>query len=190
MVNSMKVFNYRNYEHYKTSQTRTNKEKLDWIYARENVIDVICKDKKKAENIICHGTRNGAEQKYFKRFFPNAYIIGTEISDTASQFPMTVEHDFSIQKDEWINKFDIVYSNAFDHSIDPEQTLITWKNQLVHNGRLYLEYAESQSICNDADPLDASKQEIYNLLQLHMNVLGEITQNVKHSGTVFICEAK
>lgn len=186
----MKIYNYKNYEHYKESQTRTNKAKLAWVYAREIVIEQICKDKKIAHNILCHGTRNGAEQKFFQKFFPAAYILGTEISDTANNFPMTVQHDFTIENSEWIGKFDIVYSNAFDHSIDPEQTLITWKNQLVPTGRLYLEYAETQSICDEADPLDASKREIYELLLKHMKVVGEITDSVKHGGVVFICELK
>lgn len=184
----MKIFKYKDYDHYKEAQTRTNKAKLDWIYARESVIKVICKDKATASNIICHGTRNGAEQQYFKKHFPNAYIIGTEISDTAEKFPMTVQHDFTHEKEEWIAKFDIVYSNAFDHSIDPEKTITTWKNQLTETGRLYLEYAESQSICNDADPLDATKEEIKNLIKKHLSIVGEIIQDVKHGGVVFICE--
>lgn len=186
----MKVFKYKNYEHYKESQTKMNKIKLDWVYARETVIAQISKNKKSAKNIICHGTRNGAEQKFFQKFFPEAYIIGTEISDTANNFPMTIQHDFTLEKSEWIEKFDIVYSNAFDHSIDPEQTLITWKNQLVPTGRLYLEYAEAQSTCNEADPLDATKREVYELLCKHVNVIGEITDSVKHAGVVFVCELK
>jgi len=185
----MKIYKYKDYNHYKESQTRTNKEKLGWVYAREIVIQDICNDKKIANNIICHGTRNGAEQKYFKNFFPNAYVIGTEISDTASSFPMTVEHDFMIQKEEWIKKFDIVYSNAFDHSIDPKTTLIVWRDQLADTGRMYLEYAESQSICNDADPLDASKREIKELIEKYFTIVGEIVNGVKHGGVVFICEA-
>lgn len=186
----MQIYKYKDYDHYKESQTRTNKEKLNWVYAREIVIQHICDNKKTADNIICHGTRNGAEQKYFKKFFPKAYVIGTEISDTASNFPMTIQHDFMVEKKEWIKKFDIVYSNAFDHSIDPENTLIVWKNQLTDNGRMYLEYAESQSICNDADPLDASQREIKELIEKYFVIVGEIRDSVKHGGVVFICEVK
>jgi hypothetical protein len=185
----MRIYNYKNYDHYKQSQTRANKEKLSWVYARETTIERICNDKKFADNIICHGTRNGAEQKFFKKFFPNAYVIGTEISDTASNFPMTIEHDFMQQKEEWIKKFDIVYSNAFDHSIDPEKTLLVWRDQLSNSGRMYLEYAEAQSICDENDPLDASQREIKEMIGKYFVIVDEIKDSVKHGGVVFICEA-
>ena len=186
----MKVFKYRDYNHYLESQEKTNKAKLNWVYVKKDIIEAICKDKVKAENILCHGTRNGAEQQYFKSFFQSAYVIGTEISSTAKNFPMTVQHDFSIEKEEWIGKFDIVYSNSFDHTIDPNKTIEVWSNQLNSKGRLYLEYAALQSIGNDADPLDASEEEIENLLKEKLNIVGKITNGVKHGGVIFICERK
>ena len=184
----MQIHQYKNYDEYVEIQTRTNKEKLDWVYAKKDVIEQICNHKKIANNIICHGTRNGAEQNYFKEFFPDAYIIGTEISSTASEFPMTIQHDFTMQKSEWIEKFDVIYSNSFDHTIDPEKTITTWAEQLSNTGILYLEYADSQSIGNDADPLNATNEEIIELIERHMKIVGTITKGVKHGGTVFICE--
>jgi hypothetical protein len=186
----MRIFKYRDYDHYLEAQERTNKEKLNWVYVSKNIIDQISKDKKTANNILCHGTRNGAEQKYFKELFPNAYVIGTEISSTAKDFPMTIQHDFTKVKEEWIGKFDIIYSNSFDHSIDPKETINVWANQLSDEGRLYLEYSEKQSIGNDADPLDATAAEIENIIKEKLNVIGKITNGVKHSGVIFICERK
>lgn len=186
----MRVFQYKNYEHYVESQNRTNKEKLNWVYASNSVIEQIAFDKQTADNILCHGTRNGTEQKYFQSFFLDAFVIGTEISSTANEFPLTVQHDFTLPKEEWINKFDIIYSNSFDHSIDPEKTISVWANQLNETGRLYLEYAEKQSIGNDADPLDATAKEVETLLVNNLNVIGKITKGVKHHGVVFICERK
>ena len=185
----MHVYKYKNYDEYVAAQTRTNKQKLDWVYVRRDVIEQISRDKQTADNIICHGTRSGAEQKYFKEFFPNAsYIIGTEISSTALSFPMTVQHDFTIQKPEWVKRFDIVYSNSFDHTMDPEKTMSVWAEQLNDTGKLYLEYAESQSIGNDADPLHATNAEIQQLISRYLDVTGIITNNVKHGGVVFVCE--
>jgi hypothetical protein len=102
---------------------------------------------------------------------------------------MTIEHDFMEQKEEWIKNFDIVYSNAFDHSIDPEKTLLVWRDQLSIGGRMYLEYAEAQSICDPNDPLDASKIEVEELIKKYFVKVGEIVEGVKAGGVVFICEA-
>ena len=58
---------------------------------------------------ICHGTRNGKEQKFFKRNL-NINVIGTEISSTATQFPDTIQWDFHRVKDEWVNNVDFIFS--------------------------------------------------------------------------------
>ncbi len=186
----MKIYKYRDYDHYKESQERTNREKLTWVYASKKIIQEIAKDKKHADNILCHGTRNGTEQKYFQELFQDAFVIGTEISSTAHMFPMTIQHDFTIEKEDWIGKFDIIYSNSFDHSIDPEKTIRVWANQLNKTGRLYLEYSEKQSIGNDADPLDATAKEVEDLIKDNLEIVGKITHGVKHNGVIFICERK
>jgi hypothetical protein len=47
--------------------------------------------------------------------------MGTEISDTAGQFPYTIQWDFHKTKAEWIDATDFIYSNCFDHSYDPQK---------------------------------------------------------------------
>jgi len=160
----MRVYKYNSYDHYVEEQTKGNKEKLNWVYVKETSIKRIKSYKDAASNIICHGTRNGAEQAFFKKYYHEAYVIGTEISDTASSFPMTVEWDFANQKDEWVGKFDIVYSNAFDHSFDPIKTLNTWKDQLSDNGVLVIEYSQRQSIMSAMDPVEATNEEFIDML--------------------------
>lgn len=161
----MKIYQYKNYEEYVAEQTKANKRKLHWVYVREHTIQHIHKDKPLASHIICHGTRNAAEQNFFQKYYPAAEIIGTEISETATQFPMTVQWDFAMPKYEWIGKFDIVYSNSFDHSIDPLKTLDTWKNQLTDSGRMYIEYSSVHSLMSPSDPLDATHEEFVQLLK-------------------------
>jgi trans-aconitate methyltransferase len=187
----MKIYNYKDYAEYVEWQIQTNKEKKDWVYVKPDTINKICTDKRFATTIICHGTRAAAEQKFFQKRFPKAEIIGTEISDNATEYPMTIQHDFNVQKTEWIGKFDIVYSNAINHSIDPEATLSTWRDQLSPTGKLYIEYCENLSIPggNVNDPLDATSQEIENLLlKIKMNIVTKITKNIKGGGIVFVCE--
>lgn len=68
-----------------------------------------------AKTVLCHGTRNEKEQKLFLKKYPNAEIVGTEISHTAKDFPLTVQWDFHDIKDEWIGKFFIFFKgrNSF-----------------------------------------------------------------------------
>ena len=160
-----KVYPFESYDEYVKVQTEINKEKLDWVYVKRRVIKAIADNVIAASCIICHGSRNGAEQKYFKQFWPHAYVIGTEISDTATQFEDTVQWDMQMEKEEWVGKFDIVYSNAFDHCIYPEQTLKTWKNQLCLRGSLFLEYSEKQSVYQASDPLLATLKEVKQMLK-------------------------
>ena len=68
-----------------------------WVYLKKVTIDAIVENMNSANTVLCHGTRNGAEQRYFKDHWKNAEVLGTEISDTATQFPMTVEWDMQKQ---------------------------------------------------------------------------------------------
>ena len=61
----MKVFKYEDYDHYVKAQTEGNKRKIDNVYVDSKVVDAIAKLKGEAKTILCHGTRNGAEQKMF-----------------------------------------------------------------------------------------------------------------------------
>lgn len=185
----MKIYEYKDYNEYVKWQTKTNKIKLNWVYAKKHCIDKICKDKESANYIICHGTRNGKEMEFFKENFPSAYIIGTEISETAVQFPNTVQHDFTQPKDEWIGKADIVYSNSFDHSIDPKKTLDTWRDQLNITGTLYIEYNEGQSVCNLSDPLYATLSEIKKIIDdANLNIVKSFIGS--QGSEVLVCKRK
>jgi len=183
----MKVYDYKNYDEYVSEQTRANKEKISWRYVHPSIIKRISEHKGNANFIICHGTRSGAEQKWFKDNYPNAYIIGTEISETAWQFEMTIQHDFAKVKDEWIGKADIVYSNSFDHSIDPQVTINTWRDQLKDDGTMYLEYSESESVCESVDCLLASQKEIVDLINKSELIMKETFKGSKGSN-VLVCK--
>ena len=101
----MKIYKYSNHEEYIDIQTKANIRKLNNVWVDKETISKIYEMVPIAAFILCHGTRNAAEQKYFKHFYPYAEIIGTEISHTASKFEMTIQHDFHEIKEEWINKF-------------------------------------------------------------------------------------
>ena len=118
--------------------------------------------------IICHGTRNGTEQNYLKQIYGDIEIIGTEISETATQFPMTVQHDFHEQREEWIEHFDALYSNSFDHAYDPWKCIKTWGDQLKKGGMAFIEIASDPDVnrSKSTDPLQIdNEKEVMDLLE-------------------------
>ncbi len=85
------------------------------------------------ERGICHGTRRGLEQSWFAKL-TGADVIGTDISPLCEEFPNTVLWDFHDVKPEWVGAFDFVYSNALDHSNDPERAARAWMQSLRPGG--------------------------------------------------------
>jgi hypothetical protein len=161
----MKIYKYNSYEEYVAAQVEANVRKINNIWVRRTTIEKIHQHCPNAQTILCHGTRNAAEQKFFKEFYSQAEIVGTEISHTASQFPMTVQWDFHEVKQEWLSKFDIIYSNAFDHSYDPIKCLSTWRDQLNSYGRLFLELSLGKdNVSKYSDPLSLTEYELAQLL--------------------------
>lgn len=93
------------------------------------------------KSVLCHVTRNGAEQQFFRERLPKAEIIGTEISDTATQFPMAIQWDFHEVRLEWRSAFVLVFSNSWDHTYDPDKLFPTWLSCVAGNGALVLEWS-------------------------------------------------
>lgn len=144
-MNKIKYIKSDSYEEYVAEQTRTNKIKINNKWVREeNIIDIkkhCDKSNLSPKKILCHGTRNGIEIKYFKKHFPDSQVIGTEISDTAGKFPDTVQWDFHDVKEEWINQFDIVFTNSWDHSYDLDKATNSWIEQLNRKGIMILDWS-------------------------------------------------
>lgn len=195
----MKIYQYKNYDDYVNAQTVANTRKIKYVWVQKDTINLIKHYIPVASKILCHGTRNGKEQEYFIEEYDNVYVIGSEISHTAEKFLNTVQHDFNLPRDEWINTFDIVYSNAIDHSYDPKAALQVWKNQLCKNGKLCLEVALSpdDNKSRPSDPVEfEDENEIVNLLKetgyniLHRLECDSSSDFKKNVSTLFICSIK
>ena len=113
----------------------------------------------------CHGARAGNECDELMRNMPLAKIIGTDIvphsgkSKTMKGDAEVVEWDFNVQNPDWLDRFDLIYTNSLDHSNDPPATLATWLDQLVWNGALFVQWNHSNldvkgGDCFGADPLE------------------------------------
>lgn len=133
-----------NYEKYRKIQEDSNKMKINNVWVIEENIAFLSKYIKNLIHSpqfgICHGTRRGKEQEWFRKYL-NCEVIGTEISDTAETFPYTIQWDFHEVKPEWLDSVDFIYSNSFDHSYDPEKCLNAWMSCLRKGGLCFIEHS-------------------------------------------------
>jgi len=92
---------------------------------------------------LCHGVRNGVEVKLFNNLLngddPAYKIIGTDISPTATNFDNVFQMDFHEEKEEFVGKFDFIYSNSLDQSNNPQRALHTWVDSLKPDGMLFVD---------------------------------------------------
>lgn len=190
-----KIWKHKSYEAYIDAQKQlTNKKYGKIVFVRDSVIESISKyfKDRNVQSILCHGTRTGDEQKLFKKYF-GCYVWGSELSERAHDADMTTVWDFNKVNPDWVGKFDIIYSNSFDHCITPKETLGVWKDQLTENGRLCIEWTEFHN--NDisaGDPLAATEAEItgwaeQNGMELEAEVL---KHKAKYQGTVLVYKVK
>lgn len=129
----MKLYAYKDYAEYKRLQTERNKTKLqanpDIVWVEKEEIGLLAgyirASLPEARFGLCHGTRGGKEQAWLREAL-GIPVLGTEISDTASRFPDTIQWDFHEVKEEWLGRVDFIYSNALDHSYDPRLCLRQW----------------------------------------------------------------
>ena len=150
------------YERYRAVQTAGNRRKLTNVFADEatcrTIRDAVHEDGVAVRRILCHGSRNGAEMGWFRTLFaevgPEPEVTGTDISDTAGDFPDTVQWDFHETREDWVGRFDLVYTNSHDHAYDPAKAFRAWVGQLVPNGRLVIEHttAHEPDAVTDLDP--------------------------------------
>ena len=163
----MEIFKYDSYGHYVKAQTEANKIKIKKVYAHKNNFHDFVKYKKDAKNVLCHGSRNGAELQFFRDSYKKignteVFVQGTDISDTATQFENTVQWDMMKPNPEWTGKWDVVYTNSFDHSFDPVSTLKVWSDQLTKDGVIILEFSfhsKHQSTARAWDPIGKMTRE-------------------------------
>jgi hypothetical protein len=148
------------YERYRSIQEQGNKTKIDQVWViEENIAFLADYLRKQLSDIkfgICHGTRRGKEQEWFRKYL-RCEVIGTELSETAKNFPHTICWDFHNTKPEWIGKVDFIYSNSFDHSYDPESCLNTWMRCLRVGGFCIIEHTSSHApkAADELDPFGA-----------------------------------
>lgn len=179
----MKIYKYKNYDEYVTCQKEANARKSANVWAVEENIKFLADYVNKnieAKNGLCHGTRGGYEQKWFNKYISGCLTIGSEIGDASAE--NTVQWDFNIQNPDWINKFDFIYSNSFDHAFNPMSTIRIWFEQIKSGGYIFLEYDKRQEhtgeiskSVNKTDPVSITVDELITLIPAWLDYKCKIT---------------
>ena len=183
----MKIHKYDSYEDYVKAQIDGNIRKINNSYVDPNSIEMLVehlytKYSLKPNMVLCHGTRRGLEQQYFKDSFKlydiTPTIIGTEISPTSKDYPNTIQWDFHNIKDEWVGNVGLIYSNSFDHSYKHVDCLDAWMSCLSAGGKCVLEYSEVCDTKSDkTDPLGAMLDEYKEFIERKYNIDNIITND-------------
>lgn len=180
----MKYIKSKSYKDYVDIQSQTNKSKLNSIWSTKDEL------KKISEWIInnniphsfgiCHGARNGYEVKTLRKLL-NTNIIGTEISDTATQFENIIQWDFHDIKKEWVESVGFIYSNSWDHSYDFEKALNNWMKCLKPSGVCFLEWTihHTEKYMNKADCFGISKNKLIALISKQYDIVDTFLVNGK-----------
>jgi len=85
------------------------------------------------KQMICLASRNTWEKQCFQKNFPNFIIKDLDIIPNSG---CDYIKDFNKFEENWKNKWDIVYTNAPDHSIDAESAFLEWVSILKPKGLL------------------------------------------------------
>ena len=194
----VKIHKYKNYEEYKETQIHYNKLKLDKVWADKDTLKLVSnflKENIQSSNLrgICHGSRNGFEQKCVKEEIVNSEVIGTDISETAKNFENSFIHDFHEEKKEWLDNFDFVYSNSLDQSYDPKKALSTWLKQIKKERYIILEHSDQHAVrsSNKMDPFGVEASFFPYLLtewfghQLSIKIIKSIKRNKNNAPVLF-----
>ncbi len=147
----MELYEHTNYDFYVAVQRKLTRRKTDsgkkyfswcdeemmsWVNERLHTY------KSNIETILCHGCRCGTEVDVLTRLNPTAKVFGTDIYGEAFKFDRTYfrEMDWDTVPEEWMNYFDVIYSNSIDHSRHPIDTLLAWKSELKSDGICYISF--------------------------------------------------
>lgn len=167
----MTLYEYPDYETYRAVQTAGNKAKLKRQFVKESHIRSLAKAIEEAIGPVrfglCHGTRRGLEQAWFKAHLTGGpSVLGTEISDTATDFPDTIQWDFHDRNADWEGRADFVYSNSWDHAFDPARAFAAWVGSLRPGGWLLLDHTREQTpdSANALDPFGVSFERLTAML--------------------------
>lgn len=191
---------YPDYETYRQVQEEGNKAKLNAQFVQKSHIFYLAAylnaSLGKVDFGLCHGVRRGKEQAWFRRKLVGAAnVVGTDISETATDFPNTVQWDFHEVNPDWTARADFVYSNSWDHAYDPHKAFAAWFDALRPGGMILLDHTGGHlpKSANALDPFGATEATLTRILKEVVGAAGTVAEPLDRSTDedypcrVFVC---
>ena len=181
---------YEDYQTYRRVQEEGNKAKLQAQFVKKEHIFFLAQwmlDQRAGAKIdfgLCHGVRRGREQAWFRKRLERANVIGTDISETASQFENTVQWDFHDDNPDWAGRADFVYSNSWDHAYDPGKAFAAWARCLKPGGWLLIDHTRGHmpKSSNVLDPFGATRDAVVRILGESCGAIGRVSAVLDRTG--------
>tara|TARA_R110002020_G_scaffold59538_3_gene162241 strand:+ start:5502 stop:6092 length:591 start_codon:yes stop_codon:yes gene_type:complete len=161
-----KSWEYKNYEEYVECQIKRHKAKSYYHMTQRYYEEIFLKFEKyftldpKIQTIIAQGVRNDFEVDAISSINSGVEVYGTDIN-YENTYKNIFKLDFNKCPKGWNKKFDLLFSNSFDHTPAPDLTLKEWKRITKKYMLIHFQYSEEASW---HDPLAlTSFDEIENL---------------------------
>lgn len=170
-----KYYNKKNYniESYKATQIKRHSLKRDKkrsskFYSEISEIILSHVNNIESKKMIALGTRNNHEKKCFAKDL-NCSVFSADISSSSKA---DFIFNFNFMPNEWNDKWDIIYSNAIDHAVDPTNIFIEWLKCLKLEGLLVIGFNEgSNPSAHDCCTFSINKVEIFFKNQDNVQIL-------------------
>ena len=137
---------YRNAQ-IKRHKAKANKKRKEEHYMGcvKNISHLVQKE----SDMICMGTRNNHERDVFQKGLLdfNVKVYSLDISPSSKADYII---DFNNMPDDWNNKWDILFSNSLDHSIDATEVFYKWIGVTKPNGILVIGF-DKNDVLTEAD---------------------------------------
>lgn len=159
----MKRFEIKDYKNYlKYQLARTDKKSASFIEQPKRLgifkksLERVGKNVVGVEKICCMGVKTGYECSEFKKIEPfrnnTVFIDGVELSPIIKKYFKLqnnyikfYQYDFNKLPDNWIDKYDLIFSNSLDHCFDFVQTIDEWRRVLKQDKYLFLTLSEAKN---------------------------------------------
>ena len=130
-------------DNYKSAQIKrhsikSSKKRKSLFYREVSEVILTSHDVDKQKTMLALGSRNNHERDCFKNYL-HCRVFSSDISP-ASKTDFII--DFNFMPDEWKDKWDIIYSNSIDHTINPTKSYKDWLACLKLGGLLVIGFLE------------------------------------------------
>lgn len=132
--------------------------------------------------VICMGTRNNWERDELKRLFKAQKCVSVDIAPASEADWIGSFDDIP---EEWNSTFDVIYSNALDHSRNVNETVRRWSHLLRREGIMVMGYDPCHSKLNDSDCSFVTNDILCNIAsELQFSVLEKSIKAIEYTYTI------